>query len=45
MADWIADTFTSDLGWNHLGNLIDIGNRTAGPTSSSDPGRGGPPEF
>jgi Zn-dependent M28 family amino/carboxypeptidase len=30
MADWIAETFTSDLGWNHLEHLADIGNRMAG---------------
>jgi len=30
MAEWIGDTFTSDLGWNHLEDLVDIGNRMAG---------------
>lgn len=30
MADWIGETFTSDVGWNHLETLVDIGNRMAG---------------
>jgi Zn-dependent M28 family amino/carboxypeptidase len=30
MTDWIGDTFTSDVGWNHLETLVDIGNRMAG---------------
>lgn len=30
MDTWIADTFTSDLGWKHLERLVDIGNRAAG---------------
>jgi Zn-dependent M28 family amino/carboxypeptidase len=30
MTDWIGDTFTSDVGWNHLERLVDIGNRMAG---------------
>jgi Zn-dependent M28 family amino/carboxypeptidase len=27
---WIGDTFTSDVGWDHLETLVDIGNRMAG---------------
>ncbi|MFP4591250.1 MAG: M28 family peptidase [Halobacteriales archaeon] len=30
MSDWVGDIFTSDLGWNHLETLVDIGNRMAG---------------
>ncbi|WP_276257883.1 M28 family metallopeptidase [Haloglomus litoreum] len=30
MADWIGETFTSDVGWDHLERLVDIGNRMAG---------------
>ncbi|MBP1986944.1 M28 family peptidase [Halolamina salifodinae] len=30
MADWIAETFRSDAGWDHLETLVDIGNRMAG---------------
>ncbi|MDY6818683.1 MAG: M28 family peptidase [Halobacteriales archaeon] len=30
MADWISETFTSDVGWEHLETLVDIGNRMAG---------------
>ncbi|QKG94357.1 M28 family peptidase (plasmid) [Halorubrum salinarum] len=30
MADWIGETFCSDVGWNHLERLVDIGNRMAG---------------
>jgi Zn-dependent M28 family amino/carboxypeptidase len=30
MSDWIAETFTSDVGWNHLESLVDIGDRMAG---------------
>ena len=30
MADWLAETFTSEFGWNHLETLADIGNRMAG---------------
>lgn len=30
MADWISETFTSDVGWRHLETLVDIGNRMAG---------------
>jgi Zn-dependent M28 family amino/carboxypeptidase len=30
MTDWIGDTFTSDVGWNHLESLVDIGDRMAG---------------
>lgn len=28
--DWIAETFTSDVGWSHLETLVDIGDRMAG---------------
>lgn len=27
---WIGDLFTSDIGWTHLEELVDIGNRMAG---------------
>ncbi|MFC6951642.1 M28 family peptidase [Halorubellus litoreus] len=30
MTDWIGETFTSDVGWNHLETLVDIGDRMAG---------------
>jgi Zn-dependent M28 family amino/carboxypeptidase len=30
MTEWIGDTFTSDLGWNHLEDLVDLGTRMAG---------------
>ena len=30
MSDWIGDSFTSDVGWDHLETLVDIGNRMAG---------------
>jgi Zn-dependent M28 family amino/carboxypeptidase len=30
MANWIGNTFTSNVGWNHLETLVDIGNRMAG---------------
>ncbi|RKD95461.1 M28 family peptidase [Halopiger aswanensis] len=30
MTDWIGDVFTSDVGWDHLEDLVDIGNRMAG---------------
>jgi Zn-dependent M28 family amino/carboxypeptidase len=30
MSDWIGETFRSDVGWNHLETLVDIGNRMAG---------------
>jgi Zn-dependent M28 family amino/carboxypeptidase len=30
MTEWIGDTFTSDVGWNHLETLVDIGDRMAG---------------
>ena len=30
MAAWIGRTFESDVGWNHLETLVDIGNRMAG---------------
>ncbi|MEF8976892.1 MAG: M28 family peptidase [Halapricum sp.] len=28
--DWIAETFTSEVGWSHLESLVDVGNRMAG---------------
>jgi Zn-dependent M28 family amino/carboxypeptidase len=28
--DWIGDVFTSDVGWNLLEDLVDVGNRMAG---------------
>jgi Zn-dependent M28 family amino/carboxypeptidase len=28
--DWIGETFTSDVGWDHLERLVDVGNRMAG---------------
>ncbi len=30
MTEWIGETFTSDLGWDHLERLVTIGNRMAG---------------
>ncbi|KKF39586.1 peptidase M28 [Halorubrum saccharovorum] len=30
MTDWIGDVFTSDVGWDHLESLVDIGDRMAG---------------
>jgi Zn-dependent M28 family amino/carboxypeptidase len=30
MTQWIGETFTSDVGWNHLEALVDIGDRMAG---------------
>ncbi|WP_224447435.1 M28 family peptidase [Haloprofundus salilacus] len=27
---WVGETFMSDIGWNHLETLVDIGNRMAG---------------
>ncbi|ELY42294.1 M28 family peptidase [Natronorubrum tibetense] len=30
MSNWIGDVFTSDVGWDHLESLVDIGNRMAG---------------
>ncbi|SFR38518.1 M28 family peptidase [Halorubrum sodomense] len=30
MTDWIGETFTSDAGWNHLLDLVDVGDRMAG---------------
>jgi Zn-dependent M28 family amino/carboxypeptidase len=30
MTDWIGETFTSTVGWDHLERLVDIGNRMAG---------------
>ncbi|USZ68748.1 M28 family peptidase [Halorussus salilacus] len=30
MANWIGETFTSDAGWTHLEDLVDIGDRMAG---------------
>ena len=36
MADWIAETFRSDAGWDHLETLVDIGNRMAGQSGEMD---------
>lgn len=30
MPEWIGNTFTSNVGWDHLETLVDIGNRMAG---------------
>ena len=30
MTEWIGDTFTSNVGWDHLETLVDVGNRMAG---------------
>jgi Zn-dependent M28 family amino/carboxypeptidase len=30
MTAWIGETFTSDAGWDHLNELVNIGNRMAG---------------
>jgi Zn-dependent M28 family amino/carboxypeptidase len=30
MTAWIGETFTSDVGWDHLNELVNIGNRMAG---------------
>ena len=30
MTDWIGETFTSDAGWNHLTDLVDLDDRMAG---------------
>ncbi|SEV98592.1 M28 family peptidase [Natrinema salifodinae] len=30
MSDWIGTIFTSDVGWDHLEALVDVGNRMAG---------------
>ncbi|WP_135828014.1 M28 family peptidase [Halorussus halobius] len=30
MTRWIGETFTSDAGWKHLEDLVDLGNRMAG---------------
>ncbi|WP_158057384.1 M28 family peptidase [Halorussus halophilus] len=30
MTQWIGQTFTSDAGWNHLIDLVNVGNRMAG---------------
>ena len=30
MTEWIGETFTSDVGWQHLERLVDVGNRMAG---------------
>ena len=29
MTDWIGETFTSDTGWNHLTDLVDLDDRMA----------------
>ncbi|MDY7081977.1 MAG: M28 family metallopeptidase [Halobacteria archaeon] len=35
-ANWIGNTFTSDVGWNHLETLVDIRNRMAGSTGERE---------
>jgi Zn-dependent M28 family amino/carboxypeptidase len=30
MGEWIGNTFTSSVGWDHLEDLVDVGNRMAG---------------
>jgi Zn-dependent M28 family amino/carboxypeptidase len=30
MTDWIGETFRSDVGWDHLETLVDVGSRMAG---------------
>lgn len=30
MSEWIGDSFTSTVGWTHLEELVDVGNRLAG---------------
>ncbi|MEF8774340.1 MAG: M28 family peptidase [Halobacteriales archaeon] len=30
MTEWIGETFTSETGWKHLEQLVDLGNRMAG---------------
>jgi len=30
MSEWIGETFTSEVGWEHLEDLVDIGDRMAG---------------
>ncbi|WP_254767524.1 M28 family peptidase [Salinilacihabitans rarus] len=30
MVTWIGETFTSDVGWDHLERLVDVGDRMAG---------------
>ena len=30
MSDWISETFTSTVGWDHLEALVDVGDRMAG---------------
>lgn len=36
MTTWIGDTYTSDVGWEHLERLVDIGNRMAGTDGERD---------
>ena len=36
MVDWIGETFRSDVGWDHLEDLVDIGNRMAGSEGERD---------
>jgi Zn-dependent M28 family amino/carboxypeptidase len=36
VTDWIAETFTSDTGWDHLETLVDIGNRMAGQSGEME---------
>lgn len=36
MSEWIGETFTSDVGWDHLETLVDIGTRMAGSEGERD---------
>ncbi len=36
MTDWIGDTFTSDVGWDHLEGLVDVGDRMAGSSGERE---------
>ncbi|WP_336361287.1 M28 family peptidase [Haladaptatus sp. ZSTT2] len=36
MTDWIGQTFTSTVGWDHLETLVDIGDRQAGNAGERD---------
>ena len=36
MTQWIGETFTSDAGWNHLLDLVDVGDRMAGSEGERD---------
>ncbi|MFB6069894.1 MAG: M28 family peptidase [Halanaeroarchaeum sp.] len=36
MTAWIGDTFRSDVGWDHLETLVDVGSRMAGSEGERD---------